>query len=163
MLRIIMPGVQRTCRAELQRLCARVSAGKSSPSHAITCQLVVFEAFVARVERFLLMSLIFAGVWFSARSRHARHSRTLLSHLVTLARKVRHGAMVAQARGHTLAVATRVTCEEAVDLDRDLVVLGNGVWATDARGQLDSRFVALAEAELRVAPGGLEVCHGATC
>ena len=53
-----------------------------------------------------------------------------------------------------------MTCEEAVDLDRDLVVLGNGVWATDARGQLDSRFVALAEAELRAAPGGLEACHG---
>ena len=68
--------------------------------------------------------------------------------------------MVSQARGHTVAVATRVTCEEAVDLDRDLVVLGNDVWATEAREQLESRFVALEEAELRVAPGGLEACHG---
>ena len=68
--------------------------------------------------------------------------------------------MVSQARGHTLAVATRVTCEEAADLDRDLVLLGNDVWATEARDHLESRFVALEEAELRVAPGGLEACHG---
>ena len=53
-----------------------------------------------------------------------------------------------------------MTCEEAVDLDRDLVVLGNDVWATEARDHLESRFVALEEAELRVAPGGLEACHG---
>ena len=62
--------------------------------------------------------------------------------------------------GRTLAVATRATCEEAVYLDRDLVVLGNDVWATEAREQLEARFVALEEAELRVAPGGLEACHG---
>ena len=68
--------------------------------------------------------------------------------------------MVSQARGHTLAVATRVTCEEAVDLDRDLVVLGNDVWATEARDQLESRFVAREEREVRVAPGRLEACHG---
>ena len=45
--------------------------------------------------------------------------------------------MVSQARGHTLAVATRVTCEEAVYLDRDLMVLGIDVWATEAREQLE--------------------------
>ena len=53
-----------------------------------------------------------------------------------------------------------MTCEEAVDLDRNLVVLGRDVWATEAREQLESRFVALEEAELRVAPGGLGACHG---
>ena len=41
--------------AELQRLCARSSAEKSSPSDVITCELVVFVAFVARVESFILM------------------------------------------------------------------------------------------------------------
>ena len=53
-----------------------------------------------------------------------------------------------------------MACEEAVYLDRDLVVLGNDVWAAEEREQLESRFVALEEAELRVAPGGLEACHG---
>ena len=86
--------------------------------------------------------------------------RPLLSHLVTLVREFRRAAMVSQARGQNLAAATRVTCEEAADLDRDLVALGNDVWATEARDHLEARFVALEEAELRVAPGGLEACHG---
>ena len=64
--------------------------------------------------------------------------------------------MVSQAR----AAATRVTCEEAVELDSDLVALGNDLWATEAREQLESRFVALEEAEQSAAPGGLEACHG---
>ena len=119
-----------------------------------------FEVFVVRVEWLLLMNCIFAVVWLSARSRRLRHIRPLLSHLVTLVREFRRAAMVSLARGQTLAAATRVTCEEAADLDRDLVASGNDVWATEARDHLESRFVALEEAELRVAPGGLEACHG---
>ena len=52
-----------------------------------------------------------------------------------------------RARGHNLAVATRVTCEEAVALDHDLTALGNDVWGMEARAQLEARFVALEEAE----------------
>ena len=48
--------------AELQRLCALSSADKSSQSDAITCEVVVFVVFVARLESFRLMSCFLAFV-----------------------------------------------------------------------------------------------------
>ena len=48
--------------AELQRLCALSSADKSSPSDAITCELVVFVVCVERFQSFLLMPCFLAIV-----------------------------------------------------------------------------------------------------
>ena len=56
--------------------------------------------------------------------------------------------MVNAARAKTMWVATRDTCMEALDVDRELLELGTDLWAVEARQELEARFVSLEEAEL---------------
>ena len=57
-------------------------------------------------------------------------------------------AMVNTARAKNMWVATRETCWEAVDVDRELLELGTDVWAVEARQELEARLAALEEADL---------------
>ena len=56
--------------------------------------------------------------------------------------------MVNAARAKNMWVATRDTCMEAFDVDRELLELGTDLWAVEARAELEARFAALEEAEL---------------
>ena len=56
--------------------------------------------------------------------------------------------MVNAARAKNMWVATRDTCMEALDVDRELLELGTDLWAVEARAELEARFAALEEAEL---------------
>ena len=56
--------------------------------------------------------------------------------------------MVNTALGQNMWVATRETCQEAVDVDRELLELGTDVWAVEARPELEARFATLEQAGL---------------
>ena len=73
---------------------------------------------------------------------------TLATSLVRLLGTLWPAAMVNAARAKNMWVATRDTCMEALDVDRELLELGTDLWAVDARQELEARFAALEEAEL---------------
>ena len=74
----------------------------------------------------------------------ARQQPLTLASLPALARLA---AMVTPAHAHTLAVATRVTAEEAATLDAQLKALGTDLWARGQRQRLEEAYAAVEEVE----------------
>ena len=59
----------------------------------------------------------------------------------------RLASMVTPARAHTLAVATRVTAEDAATLDAHLKAIGTDPWAREQRQRFAETYVVVEEAE----------------